>query len=171
MHLLADAPAIICVVVLIFQANTKDGPTAGIFWAAIAFFILGRLMQIVSQLKSINDREDRSGRRGRCRPRPPTTPYVRFRIRRFKLKLTVVGILERGCGVPVGAGHVWVRPGSCGFRQRSTRGRGRSWPRSRPARGPSLVGSFRGLACEDASTAATEWPAACGESTHRVPQR
>jgi len=28
-----------------------------------------------------------SGRRGRCRPRPPTAPYVRFRIRRFKLIL------------------------------------------------------------------------------------
>ena len=26
-----------------------------------------------------------SGRRRRCRLRPPTTPYVRFRIRRFKL--------------------------------------------------------------------------------------
>ena len=28
---------------------------------------------------------DRSGRRGRCRPRPPTPPCVRFRTRRFRL--------------------------------------------------------------------------------------
>ena len=32
-----------------------------------------------------NIKEAASGSRRRCRLRPPTTPYVRFRIRRFKL--------------------------------------------------------------------------------------
>ena len=112
-----------------------------------------------------------SGRRRGVAPRrPPTPPYVRFRIRRFLFNNSSRGLFGQGLRGQVGSENESGPPDSCGWRQHSTRDLGHSSHGSTLSRGPGRGESVLELESWDASTAAIEWHAVSDGSIGQAAQ-
>jgi len=111
----------------------------------------------------------RSGRRRSHPRRPPTPPYVRFRIRRFMIESGSAGEYPPATPAPCGRRRLSGTRGSCGWLRRSTRHRAR-WLPSATRAPPSILASSaswpgRRCACIDALV----WPALVCVAVAQVP--
>jgi len=112
-----------------------------------------------------------SGRRRGCPRRPPTPPYVRFRIRRFMKHTEAAADDQAVTRVQMYQRSAWETPRSYARRRSSTTGHARWRPTA--THGPPQVhvssGSLHG--CKGVSIVARGCSAVCAVSNRRVPRK